>query len=148
MDYDETHRLVQGNYLDAPPLASECHIIENAEGAGSDAEILHIAEIVRKLRKKGVDYQDIVILTRNTRDNEAYRKLLSAAELPVFVNNRSGYLDTLEIRTMISLLSIIDNPLQDDHLVGVMSCPCSTFRKMTSLKSGHVRTRITCMRRC
>ncbi|MFB9860314.1 helicase-exonuclease AddAB subunit AddA [Salinicoccus siamensis] len=127
VDYDETHRLVQGNYLDAPPLASECHIIENAEGAGSDAEILHIAEIVRKLRKKGVDYQDIVILTRNTRDNEAYRKLLSAAELPVFVNNRSGYLDTLEIRTMISLLSIIDNPLQDDHLVGVMRLPMFDF---------------------
>lgn len=127
VEYDETHRLVQGNYLDAPPLASECHIIEDAEGKGEDAEILHIVQVVKRLRKAGADYRDIVILTRNTRDNEAYRKLLSEAELPVFVNNRSGYLDTLEIRTMISILSIVDNPLQDDHLVGVMRLPMFNF---------------------
>src|SRR5699024_11984656 len=48
-------------------------------------------------------------------------------ELPVFVNNRSGYLDTLEIRTMISILSVIDNPLQDDHLVGMMRLPMFGF---------------------
>ncbi len=45
----------------------------------------------------------------------------------MFVNNRSGYLDTLEIRTMISILSIVDNPLQDDHLVGVMRLPMFDF---------------------
>src|SRR5699024_6558525 len=69
------------------------------------------------------DYRDIVILTRNTRDNENYRRLLSEAELPVFVNNRSGYLDTLEIRTMICIRSGIDNSLQDDHLAGLMRLP-------------------------
>lgn len=127
ISYDGTHRLVQGNYLEAPPLPSECHIIENKADHGGDVEIKHIIDVVRDLVKKGASYRDIVILTRNTKDNESYRKLLGEADLPVFVNNRSGYLDTLEIRTMISILSIIDNPLQDDHLVGVMRLPMFDF---------------------
>src|SRR5699024_6908703 len=65
--------------------------------------------------------------TRNTRDNEDYRKMLSEAELPVYVNNRTGYLDTLEVRTLLSILSIIDNPLQDDHFVGTMRLPQFDF---------------------
>src|SRR5699024_10352471 len=125
--YDDTHRLVQGNYLDEAPLPSECHIIENKDEYGGDAEIKHIIGVGRDLVKKGVAYRDIVILTRNTRDNESYRRLLGEAELPVFVNNRSGYLDTLEIRTMISILSVIDNPLQDEHLVGMMRLPMFGF---------------------
>ncbi len=125
--YDDTHRLVQGNYLDAPPMPSECHIIENKSEHGGEVEIKHIISVVRDLVKKGVSYKDIVILTRNTRDNESYRKLLGEADLPVFVNNRSGYLDTLEIRTMISVLSVVDNPLQDDHLVGMMRLPMFDF---------------------
>ncbi|TVT28771.1 helicase-exonuclease AddAB subunit AddA [Salinicoccus cyprini] len=141
VEYDETHRLVQGNHLDAPPLPSEVHIIEDAESRGDDAEIVHIAQVVKQLKKKGADYNDIVILTRNTRDNEAYRKLLSEAELPVFVNNRSGYLDTLEIRTMISILSIVDNPLQDDHLVGTMRLPMFNF---TENDIAHIRAVSDC----
>lgn len=127
ISYDDTHRLVQGNYLEEAPLPSECHIIENRAEYGGDAEIKHIINVIRELVRKGADYRDIVILTRNTRDNENYRRLLSEAELPVFVNNRSGYLDTLEIRTMISILSVIDNPLQDDHLVGMMRLPMFGF---------------------
>src|SRR5699024_5297332 len=91
------------------------------------AEIHHIVDVVKNLIAAGAEYRDIVILTRNTRDNDSYRKILGEAEMPVFVNNRSGYLDTLEIRTMISILSVIDNPLQDDHLVGMMRLPMFGF---------------------
>src|SRR5699024_2061123 len=62
----------------------------------------------------------IVILTRNTRDNENYRRLLSEAELPVFVNNRSGYLDTLEIRTMIRIFSAMTTRWQAVPRFGMM----------------------------
>lgn len=127
INYDDTHRLVQGNYLDTPAKPSEAHIIEHKDDLGDDAEIYHIIEVIKNLIADGAEYRDIVILTRNTRDNESYRKILGEAELPVFVNNRSGYLDTLEIRTMISILSVIDNPLQDDHLVGMMRLPMFDF---------------------
>ncbi|WP_020007792.1 helicase-exonuclease AddAB subunit AddA [Salinicoccus albus] len=127
ISYDETHTLVQGNYLDAQALPSEAHIIEHKDDLGDDAEIHHIIDVVKNLIAEGAEYRDIVILTRNTRDNDSYRKILGEAEIPVFVNNRSGYLDTLEIRTMISILSVIDNPLQDDHLAGMMRLPMFGF---------------------
>src|SRR5699024_1109475 len=76
ISYDDTHRLVQGNYLEEAPLPSECHIIENRAEYGGDAEIKHIINVIRELVRTGADYRDIVILTRNTRDNENYRRLL------------------------------------------------------------------------
>lgn len=125
--YDENHQLVQGNYLNDEPLLQEIHIIEETDTLGDNAEIRHIVREIKDKVRKGADYNDIVILTRNSRDNETYRKLLSEADLPVYVNNRSGYLDTLEIRTMLSILSVIDNPLQDDHLTGMMRLPMFDF---------------------
>lgn len=125
--YDDGHHLVQGNYLNDAPMTQEVHLIEHTEEMDDNAEIRHIISEIKKKVEAGVSYNDIVILTRNSRDNDVYRKLLSEAELPVYVNNRSGYLDTLEIRTMLSILSVVDNPLQDDHLVGMMRLPMFDF---------------------
>lgn len=125
--YDDHHQLVQGSYLNEPPVPQEVHVIENADELDDNAEIRHIVEEIKKRVAAGASYNDIVILTRNSRDNDVYRKLLSEADLPVYVNNRSGYLDTLEIRTMLSIMSVIDNPLQDDHLVGMMRLPMFDF---------------------
>lgn len=125
--YDDNHKLVQGNYLSESPVLQEVHVIEEADSLIDNPEIRHIVEEIKKKVNDGVSFNDIVILTRNSRDNEMYRKLLSAEDLPVYVNNRSGYLDTLEIRTMLSILSVIDNPLQDDHLVGMMRLPMFDF---------------------
>lgn len=127
IDYDEGQRLVQGNYLDAPEIRQEVHILENADEIDGNTEIRHIINVIKEKVRQGANYKDIVILTRNTRDNEDYRKMLSEAELPVYVNNRTGYLDTLEVRTLLSILSIIDNPLQDDHFVGTMRLPQFDF---------------------
>ncbi|WP_245772771.1 helicase-exonuclease AddAB subunit AddA [Lacicoccus alkaliphilus] len=123
IEYDETQKLVQGNYLDAPPVRQEVHVLEEAEDFRGNAEISHIIDVIKEKVRQGVRYKDIVILTRNTRDNEDYRRMLSEADLPVYVNNRTGYLDTLEVRSLLSILSIIDNPLQDDHFVGTMRLP-------------------------
>lgn len=127
IDYDDGQKLVQGNYLDAPDTSQEVHVLEDAEGIDGNVEIRHIIDVIKDKVRRGVNYKDIVILTRNTRDNDDYRKMLSEAELPVYVNNRTGYLDTLEVRTLLSILSIIDNPLQDDHFVGTMRLPQFDF---------------------
>ena len=127
IDYDDAQKLVQGNYLDAPDTRQEVHVLEETDNIDGNAEIRHIIDVVKEKVRRGGRYKDIVILTRNTRDNEDYRKMLSEAELPVYVNNRTGYLDTLEVRTLLSILSIIDNPLQDDHFVGTMRLPQFDF---------------------
>ena len=127
IEYDDAQKLIQGNYLDAPEISQEVHVLEDADDIDGNAEIRHIIDVIKEKVRGGADYKDIVILTRNTRDNEDYRKMLSEAELPVYVNNRTGYLDTLEVRTLLSILSIIDNPLQDDHFVGTMRLPQFDF---------------------
>ncbi|SOC45034.1 DNA helicase/exodeoxyribonuclease V subunit A [Salinicoccus kekensis] len=127
IEYDDTQKLVQGNYLDAPEIRQELHVIEEADEIEGNAEIRHIIDVIKEKVSRGADYRDIVILTRNTTDNEDYRKMLSEAGLPVYVNNRTGYLDTLEVRSLLSILSIIDNPLQDDHFTGTMRLPQFDF---------------------
>lgn len=77
----------------------------------------------RKVRPK-----DIVILLRATSVlAPIYEKELSDLELPVFSDTSATYLDTVEIQTILSILKIIDNPLQDIPLVVVLRSPIFNF---------------------
>lgn len=75
-------------------------------------------------RKKGyrdIKYKDIVILLRSTSIlAPIYEKELNKKNIPVFSDTSSQYFDTIEIQTILSLLKIIDNPMQDIPLVSVL----------------------------
>lgn len=73
----------------------------------------------RELRK--LRYSDIVILLRgmNGRDN-VYRNVLTSMGIPSYVTTGSGYFSAREIETLLNLLAIIDNPLQDIPLSTVL----------------------------
>lgn len=75
-------------------------------------------------RKKGyrdIKYKDIVILLRSTSTlAPIYEKELNQKNIPVFSDTSSQYFDTIEIQTILSLLKIIDNPMQDIPLVSVL----------------------------
>lgn len=45
---------------------------------------------------------------------------LAAADIPVYAEQTSGYFATTEVDTMLSLLRVIDNPMQDIPLAGVL----------------------------
>ena len=47
--------------------------------------------------------------------------------LPVFSDSTQEYLDTIEIETIMSLLKIIDNPIQDIPLVTILRSPIAGF---------------------
>lgn len=69
-------------------------------------------------------YKDIVILLRTTRKwADVFSEELSLQVIPVFSDAGSGYFKTIEIQTMLSLLQIIDNPLQDIPLLAVLRSP-------------------------
>lgn len=73
----------------------------------------------KKYRK--LKYKDIVILLRATSAvAPIYEKALIENEIPVFSDTGTEYLDSIEIQTIMSVLKIIDNPLQDIPLVAVM----------------------------
>ena len=71
---------------------------------------------VRKCR-----YGDIVIMMRGlTGYGDTYAQVLSDNGIPVSLDNKSGYLFSDEIRTLINFLHVIDNPRQDIPLAGTL----------------------------
>ena len=61
-----------------------------------------------------VTYKDIVILLRATKNwSEVFLDELGAEGIPVYADTGSGYFESIEIRTIMSLLKVIDNPMQD-----------------------------------
>ena len=82
-------------------------------------------------RKKGyrdIRYKDIVILLRSTSTlAPIYEKELNQRNIPVFSDTSSQYFDTIEIQTILSLLKIIDNPMQDIPLVSVLRSNIGKF---------------------
>lgn len=81
------------------------------------------AKTFRDIRPK-----DIVILLRSTKNKASiYEQELVKKNLPVFSDSTQEYLDTIEIETIMSLLKIIDNPIQDIPLVTVLRSPIAEF---------------------
>ena len=73
---------------------------------------------------KKINYRDIVILLRATSGwDDIFRKILEAEGIPAYVESKTGYFKAPEVQTLLQLLSVLDNPLQDIPLVSVMhSC--------------------------
>ena len=82
----------------------------------------------RKRGKRKIEYKDIVILLRSTANTAPiYEKELISRKIPVFCDTSSEYLEATEIQTILALLKIIDNPLQDIPLVQVLRSPIGNF---------------------
>lgn len=75
-----------------------------------------------------IDYRDIVILLRSTKNAAPiFEKELAQNNIPVFSDTSAEYLETIEVQTMINLLKMLDNPLNDINLVAVMRSPLVGF---------------------
>ena len=82
----------------------------------------------KKIGYRDVTYRDIVILLRSTSKlSPIYEKELIKRNIPVFSDTSNEYLDTMEIQTIISLLKILDNPIDDISLVSVLRSEIGTF---------------------
>ncbi|MCR4441672.1 MAG: helicase-exonuclease AddAB subunit AddA [Peptococcaceae bacterium] len=71
-----------------------------------------------------VRFRDIVVLMRSTKNaGEVFIEELRRLGIPVYAETGAGYLEVQEIKTMLSLLKIIDNPRQDIPLAAVLRSP-------------------------
>ena len=76
---------------------------------------------VKKQEKREIKYKDIVVLLRSTKESAPiFEKEIIKLGMPVFSDSSSEYLESIEIQTIMNLLKIIDNPLQEIPLVAVM----------------------------
>lgn len=114
----------------------ELEHLENIE-----IEAKYVANKIKKLidskyqvydRKKeifrDIIYKDIAILLRSTKDKASiYEQELIKLDMPVFADSNQEYLDSIEIQTIMSVLKIIDNPMQDIPLVTVLRSNIGKF---------------------
>ena len=149
-DAEEDNYVVGGkielNILDKSTEVEEEILIEEEEDLGAinlEARIVanRIKELlsikdgkVFKVLDKGtgeyrpVTYKDIVILLRATKNwSEVFLDELGAEGIPVYADTGSGYFESIEIRTIMSLLKVIDNPMQDIPLIAVLRSPIMSF---------------------
>ena len=75
----------------------------------------------KKNTYRDIEYKDIVVLLRSTSSlAPLYEQEILSQDMPVFSDSSQEYLDSIEIQTIMSLLKIIDNPIQDIPLVTVL----------------------------
>ena len=82
----------------------------------------------RKQGYRPIEYRDIVILLRSTKNTApVIENELINNDIPVFSDSSNEYIDSFEIQTIISLLRIIDNPIDDISLVCVLRSEIGKF---------------------
>ncbi|MCM1123872.1 MAG: helicase-exonuclease AddAB subunit AddA [Eubacterium sp.] len=90
---------------------------------------MKIKELMRKFQVTDKDsggfrqlhYRDIVILLRTTSGwDEIFKRVLEEEGIPVHMTSRTGYFAASEVQELLHFLRILDNPLQDIPLYGVM----------------------------
>ena len=149
--YDASEQLYFGAedaYEDREEPDVEFHIVTPGAGTSAEkkqAEAAHIARyIANAIREsqgteKPLAYKDFAILLRSVKDTaNIYRKTLSEAGIPVYAEQGGGFLETPEVMTMLSFLSVIDNPVQDVPLLAVLLSPLFGFTEdeVASLRIG------------
>ncbi len=98
-------------------------VIENAA-----LEARLVAKKIKELNKAGQPYKNMTILLRSPKSVASiYEKELMDEGIPVFSDITTEYLNTIEIDTVMSILKIIDNPLQDIPFVTVLRSEIGGF---------------------
>ncbi len=66
-------------------------------------------------------YSDIAILLRKGKGlADTYHSVLTENHIPAHVQSSCGYFDALEVRTLLNMIKVLNNPYQDIPLFGVM----------------------------
>ncbi len=116
---DDDYEIVESTIIEARFVADKIQKMINSNYQVFDKN---------KKEYRRITYKDIVILLRTTSSlAPIYEKELNDLNIPVFSDTSSEYLGATEIETIMSLLKIIDNPLQDIPLVTVMRSEIGGF---------------------
>ena len=150
VDYTETEYLRQGAaYPRGKGFTTEMLItdttlptnVDASEYEASDLEALTVAQRIRDLvcfdnftvtdKESGelrpVRYSDITVLCRGYKECAVIDEALSRIGIATISDTGIQYLESVEVNTVLSFLTIIDNPLQDIPLIAVMRSPMFRF---------------------
>lgn len=160
--YDESVRLNAGfpypeysdsNYGDEVNKSTDVILIssENEEEATTrELEADRLAKLIEGIVASGInvydsdeniyrpaEYRDIVILTRSvTGWADTFADALMDRGIPAYTDSSTGYFSVREIQVILSMLTIVDNPVQEISLAAAMM---SYFGGFTAAELGMVR---------
>ena len=145
IDYDENAQLNAGVETVGDP-AVQLHIItgenddegdegESRKGWMYEAQLAAkcIKDLVGKpMRDKDgertLKYRDCVILLRSASGRSAHiARILADEGVPAYSDADAQYFDLPEVRDMMNVLRVLDNPWQDVPLLSALRCPCFGF---------------------
>lgn len=112
--------VAEGEEMDPDAIQLEARLI----AARIEALLGNDSAKSEAMQARPLTYRDIVILMRATSGYantflEEFRRL----GVPVYAALGTGYFEATEVKTMLSLLRVLDNPRQDIPLAGVLRSP-------------------------
>ena len=146
IDYDEAAHLRAGAASTGDPPV-ELHIISDQVEASAEEEgesrkgWMYEAQLAAQRIKslvgtpiregegqRALRYRDCVILLRSASGRAPQiAKILADAGIPAYSDADAQYFDLPEVRDMMNVLRVIDNPYQDVPLLSALRCPCFGF---------------------
>ncbi len=141
IDYNEDEFLNYGaEYNESEMATAQIKILNHTKGDAFDKnEAIYIAKTILNKVKSGelvkdgdhyrpIRYGDFAILLRSVKNHiHEYNEVLTSFGVPVIADNSSNLFESNEIKILLSLLRVIDNPMQDIPLLSVMMSPLYGF---------------------
>ncbi|MGE9212598.1 helicase-exonuclease AddAB subunit AddA [Exiguobacterium aurantiacum] len=145
IEYDEAARLVPGRDYEALEASPELILVngesrdlskQELEGRAIATRILELVSGEEPFKVtdeatgllRSCEYRDIVILVRSKKERvEQLMDILTQYNIPAYTDSDGGYFQATEIRMMLAVLKLIDNPLQDIPLAGALRSPMFGF---------------------
>ena len=127
-NFDETNIdcTTELNIIETDNNEEDDDVQEVVENAALEARL--VAKKIKELHSKNIAYKDMTILLRSPKSiANIFERELMEEQIPVFSDISTDYLNTIEIDTIMSLLKIIDNPLQDIPLVTILRSEIGGF---------------------
>ncbi|WP_029595958.1 helicase-exonuclease AddAB subunit AddA [Exiguobacterium chiriqhucha] len=145
IEYDEAARLVPGRAYEELEARPELILVngesrdlskQELEGRAIATRILELVSGEEPFKVtdeatgllRSCEYRDIVILVRSKKERvEQLMDILTQYNIPAYTDSDGGYFQATEIRMMLAVLKLIDNPLQDIPLAGALRSPMFGF---------------------
>lgn len=144
ISYDEDARLhAMAEYMETgQDHTTELDLIEYEEGSTGkiEQEAVFVAKRINDLvgkytvcDKDGIRparYSDIVVLLRSNKGwDDVFASVFARYSIPAFISSKTGYFSALEIKQLLCLLQVLDNPRNEIELYGVLTGVFGKFEK-------------------
>lgn len=143
LEYDDSEALnAAAEYPERDTPDCELHVVTDKGNRADtlEAQARYVARYIDRTVKEGktlvtkggalhpASYGDFCILLRTAKNvSSVYANALSERGIPVFSPETGGFFEAAEISFILSLLRVLDNPVQDIPLAAVMLSPLFGF---------------------